>query len=79
MKNYFLQLNEFLKETGGSDLSWSDWQNVGKLSLDLRKDLIETKSIRRITGYKLLTLIPDTVRQEGILLRLQLYPDQQSV
>jgi hypothetical protein len=35
---YFLsfQLNEFLKETGGSDISWADWQTVGKLSLDLR-------------------------------------------
>jgi hypothetical protein len=46
----FFQFNEFLKETGGQELSWSDWQAVGKLSLDVRGDLIETESIRKISG-----------------------------
>ncbi len=47
---YFFQFNEFLKETGGANVSWSDWQEVGKLSLDFREGLIKTASIRRISG-----------------------------
>jgi hypothetical protein len=50
MTGPFFQVNDFLKETGGRSVNWTDLQEVGRLSLDVRKDLVETQSIRRITG-----------------------------
>ena len=45
------QLEEFSVENGNNELSFQEWQQLIQASEDIRRDLLEKKSVKKVIGW----------------------------